>query len=213
MKADLTSRQVREYIDSLVPDRVDELKTMEAYAAAEGFPIIGPASGHFLYLIGKMVGARSAFDMGAGYGYSTAWIARAVQENGGGRVYHVVWDDGLSMRARDHLTTLGYEDTVEYRVGEATDVLRDTAGPFDFIFSDMDKEHYPDALPIVAEKLRPGGVFVIDNMLWGGQIFDERDQSPATTGIREFTRLIAGDDGWITSLVPIRDGLIVACRR
>ena len=72
---------------------------------------------------------------------------------------------------------------------------------------------YPAALPVIKDKLRPGGVLIIDNMLWGGRIFDEADQSADTRGVREFTRLISKDPDWIVTLVPIRDGLIVAYRK
>jgi caffeoyl-CoA O-methyltransferase len=210
---DLTVERIRSHLDALVPERPAELQAMEAYAQATGFPIIGPAAGAFCYQIARMMGARQVFEMGSGYGYSTAWFARAVRENGGGTVHHVVWDEDLSARARHHLDALDLGDTVEYHVVEAVERLRRMTGPFDLIFNDIDKQAYPESLPVIAAKLRPGGVLIIDNMLWSGRIFDEQDESPATRGVREFTRLITADPGWIVSLVPIRDGLIVALRR
>src|SRR5205085_7123445 len=114
---------------------------------------------------------------------------------------------------REHLGNLGFGEIVNYRVSEAVQALRETDGPFDIIFNDIDKHAYPESLPVIAEKLRPGGALIIDNMLWHGAIFDQADQSPATAGIREFTRLITTDPGWIATLVPIRDGLIVAHRK
>ena len=210
---ELISPQIRDYLDSLVPPRPQEMQAMEAYAREANFPIIGPASGYFCYQIARMIGARRIFELGSGYGYSTAWFARAVQENGGGEVHHVVWDEGLSRRARDHLDALGLSGEVRYRVGEAVQTLRDVSGPFDLIFNDIDKHAYPESLPVIAEKLRPGGVLIIDNMLWHGRIFDPADQSPDTEGVREFTRRVTRDPGWVTSLVPIRDGLIVAYKQ
>ena len=91
--------------------------------------------------------------------------------------------------------------------------LRETDGPFDIIFNDIDKDAYPTALPVIKEKLRPGGVMLVDNLLWHGRIFDVRDQSEDTRGVRELTRLITNDPDWITSIVPIRDGLMVAYKR
>ncbi|MDI3340144.1 MAG: O-methyltransferase [Sphaerobacter sp.] len=201
------------YLEDLVPQRPPEMRAMEAYAREHDFPIIGAAAGYLCYQIARIAGARRIFELGSGYGYSTAWFARAVQENGGGEVYHVVWDEALSRQARGHLERLGYGDIVRYRVGEAVQALRETEGPFDLIFNDINKEGYPDSLPVIAEKLRPGGVLIIDNMLWGGRIFDEADQSPATVGVRETTRRLTTDPGWIATLIPIRDGLIVAYRR
>jgi predicted O-methyltransferase YrrM len=186
---------------------------MEAYARDIGFPIIGPASGYLCYLIARMIGARHVFEMGSGYGYSTAWFARAVQENGGGAVYHVVWNEELSQKAREHLRALGFESVVQYHVTEAVQLLGEIPGPFDLIFNDVDKQAYPDSLPVIADRLRPGGVLIVDNMFWGGRVFDESDASSSTQGVRELTRLITADPAWSASIVPIRDGLLVAYKK
>ena len=92
-------------------------------------------------------------------------------------------------------------------------VLRELAGPFDLIFNDVNKDGYPDSLPAIAEKLRPGGVLIVDNMLWHGRIFDPNDQNVATHGVRELTRLLATSPDWILSVLPIRDGLAVAFKK
>ena len=186
---------------------------MEAYAAEHHFPIIGPAAGYHCYLTARLLGARRVFELGSGYGYSTAWFARAVQENGGGEVFHTVWDGQLSEQARGHLTNLGYTSLIHYRVGEAVQVLRETEGPFDLIFNDIDKTGYPASIAVCAEKLRPGGVLIIDNMLYSGRVLDPDNQQYQTPAIRETTRLLTESDQWIASLVPIRDGIIVAQRQ
>jgi caffeoyl-CoA O-methyltransferase len=211
--AELIAKEVGDYLDALVPARPPEMQAMEQYAREHQFPIIGPAAGHYCYQIARLIGARRVFELGSGYGYSTAWFAKAVQENGGGEVHHVVWDKTLSQKARGHLEVLGYGAIVRYTVGEAVQALSETEGPFDLIFNDIDKEAYPASLPVIGEKLRPGGVLIIDNMLWSGRIFDANDQSPATQGVRDFTNQITGDPGWVASLAPIRDGLIVAMKR
>lgn len=205
--------QLADYLDGLVPQRPLPVQEMETYAAERGFPIIGPASGQLCYLLARAVGARRVFELGSGYGYSTYWFARAVQENGGGVVYHTVWDEGLSKMAQDYLARLSLNDVVQYRVSEAVQALRETDGPFDLIFSDINKEAYPTSLDVIAQKLRPGGILIVDNMLWSGRIFDESDTSSATTAIRVFTEQITNRAAWISSLVPIRDGLMVAYRR
>jgi caffeoyl-CoA O-methyltransferase len=209
---EIMAEQLTDYLNGVVPARPPELEAMEVYARETDFPIIGPAAGQFCYLISRIAGARHVFEMGSGYGYSTAWFARAVRENGGGTVHHVVWDQELSDRARQHLEVLGYADLIRYHVAEAVATLQQTDGPFDVIFNDIDKQGYPASLPVIASKLRPGGLLIIDNMLWSGRIFDPADVTPATDGVREFTRRITSDPRWIVSLVPIRDGLIVARR-
>jgi caffeoyl-CoA O-methyltransferase len=206
----LLSPAVSEYLESLVPARHPELARMEEQARERKFPIIGPAAGQMCYLLARLIGARRVFELGSGFGYSTAWFARAVRENGGGEVHHVVWDEALSRQARAHLDSMGLGDLIVYTVKEAVDALRKTGGPFDLIFNDIDKEAYPDSLDVIHEKLRAGGVLIIDNMLWSGRIFDPEDRAPATEGVREFTRRITADARWSVSLLPIRDGLIVA---
>src|SRR5574340_295801 len=124
--ADAIVGEINRYLDELDPPRPAEMQTLEAYARRTGFPIIGAASGHLCYLVARMIGARRVFEMGSGYGYSTAWFDRAVQENGGGIVYHVVWDKELSRRAKKHLAALGYDGIVQYRVSEAVQALRET---------------------------------------------------------------------------------------
>jgi predicted O-methyltransferase YrrM len=88
--------------------------------------------------------------------------------------------------------------------------LKDTTGTYDLIFNDIDKEAYPESLAVIADKLAPGGILIVDNMLWWGRVLDDRDQAESTTAIRELTRLLVSDDNWITTIVPIRDGLLLA---
>jgi predicted O-methyltransferase YrrM len=206
----LYTLMLTEYLESLVPPRPEELARMEEHAREKGFPIIGPVCGQLCYQTARMIGARRVFELGSGFGYSTAWFARAVLQNGGGKVHHVVWDENLSQQARRHLDTLGYGIVVVYHVSEALAALRQEEEHFDLIFCDIDKEAYPKALPLVYEKLRPGGVLIIDNMLWDGRIFNPKNQHPTTVAIRQFTKMITNDERWIITLAPVRDGMIIA---
>jgi caffeoyl-CoA O-methyltransferase len=204
--------QINDYLEHLVPERPDEMKAMEDYAREISFPILGPVCGHLCYQIARMVGAHTVFEMGSGYGYSTAWFARAVIENGGGRVHHVVWDEKLSNEAREHMERLGYSSFLEYHVAEAIETLAQMPGPFDIIFNDIDKECYPESLPVIREKLRPGGVLIVDNLLWGGRVFEKDGSDADTRGVRELTRQLTTGSDWISSIIPIRDGMLVAYR-
>ena len=210
---EISYAKVQEYLASLVPPREPELQKMEEYAAKNDFPIIGPVCGYYCYQLARMIDAKSVFELGSGYGYSTAWFAKAVKENGGGIVHHTVWDDDLSQRARAHLSILGRADVVEFHVDEAVKTLRQIEGPFDIIFNDIDKQGYPDSLPVIKEKLRHGGILIIDNMIWHGQILDPNDHEKSTEAIRRFTRDITTDLDWIVSLFAARDGMIVAYKK
>jgi predicted O-methyltransferase YrrM len=186
---------------------------MEDYAEKNDFPIIGPVCGYYCYQLARMINAKSVFELGSGYGYSTAWFAKALRENGGGVVHHTVWEEDLSKRAKEHLAALGSAELVQFHIAEAVETLRQTAGPFDIIFNDINKEGYPGSLPIIKEKLRHGGILIVDNMIWHGQILDPNDHQESTEAIRRFTRDITTDLDWIVSLIPARDGMIVACKK
>ena len=209
---DVLDPQLTQYLDALVPERPPELQKMEAYAKAHDFPIIGPACGHICYQVARLIGARRVFELGSGYGYSTAFFARAVMENGGGEVHHVVWDADLSSRARGHLAELGLDSVVRYHVAEAVAELEKTDGPFDLIFNDIDKKQYLTSLTAIEPKLRRGGVLIVDNMLWSRRVMDSDDTSLETETIRALTAELKGPR-WTMSIVPIRDGLLIAQRR
>lgn len=204
--------QLPAYLERLVPKRDPIMVEMEAYAHEVKFPIIGIPGGYFLYQIARMLKATQIFELGSGFGYSTAWFAKAVQENGGGVVHHVVWDEGLSQKARGYLGRLGFGDIVQYHVGEAVETLKQTEGQFDLMFNDIDKHGYPASIPVIKEKLRPGGVLLIDNMLWHGAIFEAEDHSPDTGGVNDVTRMLVSDPEFISTLIPLRDGIIMAYR-
>src|SRR5574342_339346 len=92
----ISYNKVQDYLTSLLPEREPELRKMEKYAERNYFPIIGPVCGYYCYQLTRLIGARSVFELGSGYGYSTAWFAKAVKENGGGIIHHTVWDEQLS---------------------------------------------------------------------------------------------------------------------
>jgi caffeoyl-CoA O-methyltransferase len=210
--ADAITGPLQAYLDGLVPPRHPELVAMEEHARAVRFPIIGPACGHLCYQVARMTGAHRIFELGSGFGYSTAWFARAVRESGGGVVHHTVWDPDLSHQARRHLEAMGLIDLVQFHESEAVAALAAQPGPFDVVFCDIDKEGYPGSLSVIEQRLRPGGVLIVDNLLWGNAVLDPSVTDAATTGIRELTHRVTASPDWIASILPIRDGLLLAWR-
>lgn len=205
--------EVAAYLDRLTPPRPAVLQEMEDRAARTHFPIVGPLVGQLFYLLTRISGARRVFELGSGFGYSTAWFALAVRDNGGGQVVHVVWDPHLSQEARDYLQRLGVANLVRFRVSEAVEELRQTPGPFDVIFSDIDKPGYPASLPVIKRRLASGGLLLVDNMLWGGRVLDPSRADEDTVGIREFTAAVLADPDFTGTILPVRDGVLVARKR
>jgi len=209
---ELLDPTVSTYLHQLAYHGDPLLEEMEARAREENFPIIGPVAGRVCYQIARMVGARRVFELGSGFGYSTVWFARAVADNGGGEVHHTVWSEDLSRQAQEYLRRAGLHHLVRFHVAEAVTALRAARGGFDLIFNDIVKQQYPASIPVIKQKLRVGGVLIMDNMLWRGRIFDEADDSDQTAGVREATRLLFTDRDFCATLLPVHDGLLVALR-
>src|SRR5258707_2599118 len=124
--ATMPYNKVQDYLTNRVPPREPEMVAMEKHAEKHSFPIIGPVCGYYCYQLARMINAKSIFELGSGYGYSTAWFAKAIKENGGGVVHHTVWDEELSKQAKDHLSKLGSADIVKFHNAEAVATLRET---------------------------------------------------------------------------------------
>lgn len=193
---------------------------MERHAAQNGFPIIGTVSGQVCYFLARLIGARRVFELGSGFGYSTAWFAKAARDGGGtpadSVVHHTVWDQGLSEQARRHMDALGLGEYVRFHVGEAVATLEEhlagaeSHAPFDIVFMDIDKTGYPGALPAIRRGLRPGGLLLVDNLLWDGRVWDPADREPETESLRLLARTLADDPAWTSIIVPVRDGILAA---
>ncbi len=201
------------YLENLIPARPPILQEMEAYAGSKHFPIVGPVVGQLFYLLTRLGGARRVFELGSGFGYSTSWFAMGVRDNGGGEVYHVVWDEALSRSARGYLDRLGLTTLVHFRVNEAVEELRRAEGLFDVIFSDIEKDGYPASLPVMKEHLAPGGLMLVDNMFWRGRVLDPKVTDADTSAIRQFTNSVFADPDFVSTIVPLRDGVLMARKR
>jgi len=210
---DLFQPALTSYLEGLIPARPPILQEMEARAQADRFPIVGPVVGQLFYMLTRLGRARRVFELGSGYGYSTAWFAMGVRDNGGGEVFHVVWDEQLSRSAREYLGRLGLTDQVRFRVREAVEELRHTDGEFDIIFSDIEKEGYPASLPVIKQRLAPGGLLLVDNMFWRGRVLDPAVTDADTTGIRQFTTAVCSDPEFVSMIIPLRDGVLLARKR
>ncbi len=201
------------YLERLVPARHPVLAEMEARAARTGFPIVGPAVGQLFYVLTRLAGARRVFEMGSGYGYSTAWFALAVRDNGGGVVHHVVWDAQLSRDAQAYLDRMGLLPFVRFHVAEAVAHLASAQDVFDVVFNDIEKRGYPASLPVIKAHLRSGGLLLADNVLWSGRVFHRHVRDEVTEAVRAFTHAVCADPDFAATVVPLRDGVLVAYRR
>ena len=195
--------------------RYDEpvLLEMEAEGKERGFPIIGRLVGVTVELLARSVGAKRVFELGSGFGYSAYWFARAVGPSG--EVHGTDGDPANEPKALDYLSRAGLAEPIRWHVGDAVTHLGAAPGEFDVVYNDIDKDGYPAAWMAARERIRVGGLYVCDNVLWSGRVAvqDRDDPRPVyTQAILEHNRLIADDDRFVSSIVPTRDGVFVALR-
>jgi len=210
MSEEFSLTQIYNYMEDLYDDGDPVRRAMEELADRRHFPIVGPLAGPHLFQLTRMIGARQVFELGSGYGYSALFFARAVGAEG---MVHCTELSAENIRLAEHfLTEAGVWDRVTYHQEEATAVLHRVGGTWDIIYNDIDKEGYPETIDLAYDHLRPGGLFITDNIFWHGRPFSG-DQSPATQGIVEFTRFLFAHPGFITTIYPTHDGLTVALRK
>ena len=134
--------KVSDYLTNHTRHNDPLLLEMEARGAKENFPIIGPQVGPWLHFFTKLIKAQHIYELGSGFGYSTWYFAKAIEENGGGTVTHTVWDADLSKEARGWLDRAGLLPQCNFIVSEAVLALGDAKPGLDLIFMDIDKEGY-----------------------------------------------------------------------
>jgi caffeoyl-CoA O-methyltransferase len=148
--------------------------------------------------------------LGSAIGYSTIWWAQAVGEKG--RVIYTDGDPKNATRARGYFDRAGVSNRITLHTGDALEVLSEQKQQFDIIFNDVDKEDYPRVLRLVPPRLRKGGLFITDNVLWSGRVAEKNPKEPRTKAIIEFNRLLYNSKDFYTTILPIRDGLAVAVK-
>ena len=207
----IIKKKTERYIYELLPKRDTVLSEMERYAARHDVPIIGPACGRLLHQLARLIQARRVFEMGSAIGYSTIWLARAVGPEG--KVYYTDRDPANAQRAAENFRRAGVADRIEIMVGDAIKMFKSTEGEFDLIFNDVDKRQYPEVLRLALPRLRAGGLFVTDNVLWFGRAARpaaKRDSK--TRAIQRFNRLVYRSPQLFTTIVPLRDGFAVCIK-
>jgi caffeoyl-CoA O-methyltransferase len=202
---------VEQYLYQLLPDRDAVIAEMEDYAAQHRVPIIGPAVARLLALLAQTAGAKHIFEMGSAIGYSTIWLARAAGPRG--IVHYTDGDPANAERAKTYFQRAGVAKRIKMHVGDALQLLKKTAGKFDLIFNDVNKNQYPDALGVALPKLKRGGLLITDNTLWSGKAARAAAADDSNTqGVQEFNRLVYASKELYPVLIPLRDGVTV-CRK
>jgi predicted O-methyltransferase YrrM len=177
---------------------------------------IAPDQGQLLALLARLVGARRCLEIGTFTGYSALAVALALPPDG--RLVACDVNPETTAIARRYWAEAGVADKIELRLGPALQTLdallaAGETGRIDFAFIDADKENYDAYYERALTLLRPGGLAVIDNVLWGGWVADQRRRDPETTALRALNAKLQRDERIDLSLLPLADGITLARKR
>lgn len=219
----MTARSRSKFIDPAIadyalehssgPDAVQlELQhvTAERTGQAAGMQI-GDDQAVLFEILARATGARRAVEIGTFTGYSSLALARGMGPDG--RLLCLDVSEEWTGIARDAWEKAGVADRIDLKIGPALDTLRDLPPVlFDLAFVDADKANYGAYYEELVPRIRPGGLLLVDNTLWGGTVLDEKDDSDDTRAIRALNDRIAADERVRVVLLPIGDGLTVVQR-
>jgi len=204
--------EVRDYIHSLCTSDDPLIEQLEAHAQSRNFPLIGRSSGEWLELLTRMIGGKRVFEFGSGFGFSAYFFARAVGPQG-----EVIGSEKDAHELDDHKRLFaGHPLAARIRIeqGGAFEVFDQQQGMFDAVLIDIDKASYPQALEQAIPRVRPGGLILADNVLWGGKTARPAAQDDGSTAaLQAFNRQLVTDPRIQTAILPCGDGLSVSMKR
>lgn len=195
-----------EYFRQFVPERDQLLIELEEEARKEKIPIVGPIVGELLHILARATQAERILELGTATGYSTIFLARAFA-SARGRLVTIDNDPDMAARAETNFRRAGLDQQIDMIVGDAQEKLSQMNKSFDFIFLDIEKEHYALVLPHCGRLMKQGGLLIADNVRF-------KDADP-------FNRLVSRSSEWrsihlfayLPMHSPERDGLCLALRR
>ncbi|MBV8198878.1 MAG: class I SAM-dependent methyltransferase [Candidatus Eremiobacteraeota bacterium] len=217
VKSKFVDPKIQEYIIAATVAEHPVLRELreETSALENARMAIGPEQGQLMALLAHVIGARRYLEIGVFTGYSSLAMALALPDDG----YILACDvsEEYTSVARRYWQKAGVAKKIDLRIAPALDTLErvaaEDAAPFDMAFIDADKanvnRYYDAALRLV----RPGGLILVDNVLWGGAVLDPDDEDPDTLALRQLSLRAGRDERVEVALVPICDGLLVAAKR
>jgi predicted O-methyltransferase YrrM len=202
----IIKREQAEYLDQLLPQRDPLLEEMEKYAAEHRVPIADVEVARFLQISARVSNAKRALEIGMAISYSVIHLLRGMGKDG--LVVTIEPNDEMIRASEDYLGRAGLRDQVRIERGKALDVMPRLDETFDLLFIDAVKEEYRRYLDLGLERLNPGGLVIVDNLLWGGKVADESEQSDSSTlALRDFNHYFVNHPQLLAEVLPVGDGL------
>lgn len=196
------------------PAVLAELRRRTSELAQSGWRT-SPEQAQFMGLLAQIAGVRRYLEIGTFTGYGTLWMAMALPTDG--EIITCDLTDEFAKVGQPLWEEAGVASKIDFRIGPAFDTINDIlrgggAGSFDMTFIDADKETYPEYYEQCIELVRPGGLILVDNVLWSGRVIDPEDQQSSTVAIRKINERIRDDQRVSLSTLPVGDGLTIARR-
>ena len=207
MKARLDAilqREQAEYLDQLLPPGDSLLVEMERYAAEHRVPIADREVARFLEITARASRARKALEIGMAIGYSVVHLLRGMGQDGS--IVTIEPNEEMINAASGYLDRAGLLGQVRIERGKALEVMPALDESFDLLFIDAVKEEYKQYLDLGLQRLRSGGVVIVDNLLWGGKVAGT-DTESSTQALREFNEYFINHPQLIAVALPVGDGL------
>jgi len=165
----------------------------------------GHLQGRFLSFFAKVCRPSTILEIGTFTGYSALCLAEGLTSNG--RLITIDINEELETFTRSFFDRSEYKEQIDYRIADAKDELTKIDGPFDLVFIDADKRNYGLYYDLIIDKMSPGGIILVDNVLWSGKIVDETARDKSTQALRDFNQKCLHDPRVDKMLLPLRDGL------
>ncbi len=168
--------------------------------------ISGHYQGRVLSMLSKMMGPKRILEIGTFTGYATLCLAEGLTNDG--LIYTLDINEELEDRVRHNFSQSPYNHQINYILGNAIETVQELNEVFDIVFIDADKKNNGTYYDLIFDKVRPGGLIIVDNVLWSGKILSNA-QDKDTKNIASFNDRVAGDPRVEKLILPVRDGLFI----
>jgi caffeoyl-CoA O-methyltransferase len=206
---DITHPSIQKYAEDHTSPESELLKKINRDTHANVLMprmLSGHMQGRVLSMISQMMRPSVILEIGTYTGYSALCLAEGLKSDG--KLITLDINEELENSVRAYFNASAFHDKIDYRIGNAREIIPALPGNFDLVFIDADKENYSRYYDLVINRVPLGGYILADNVLWSGKVLDEKADKD-TTAIKEFNRKIQDDSRVENVLLPVRDGILV----
>lgn len=208
-----TSDELNQYLLSFCDEESDLLKKIDRETQLEVLMprmLSGHLQGRTLSMLSKIMAPKRILEIGTFTGYATLCLAEGLTD--GGKIITLDINEELEERVRGYFKLSGLEHKIDYRIGNATELIPTINEVFDIVFIDADKKNNGTYYHLIFDKVRSGGLIITDNVLWSGKVLTKINDTD-TSNIHTFNEMVAADDRVEKMILPVRDGLFIVRKK